>query len=78
MFAFADGTVSRSVQAGPLLENETTFITRGWFRSQDSGVHGSLDMLEMIKGIPFFYSEPFRNLPQIKTFLFQCFGNPLS
>jgi hypothetical protein len=77
MFAFADGTATRSIQAGPFLEGESALSARGGFCSYAFGMYGLCNMLEMIKDFSFFDSEQFRNLSQIKTFPFQSFGNLL-
>ena len=77
MFVFAYWTATRSAQAGPLLEREATSFARGRFRSKAFRVHRLCNMTEMIKRFSFLDPEQFRNLSQIKTFLFQDLSNPL-
>jgi hypothetical protein len=77
MFAFTDGTASWSIQPSPLLERKPTLPTRGRFRGKSFRMDGPGDMLKMIKDFSFSNPKQFRDLLQIKTFLFQDFSNLL-
>jgi hypothetical protein len=77
MFAFTDGTASRSIQSSSFLERKPTLFTRGRFRGKAFSMGGLGNMLKMIKDFSFFNPEQFRNLLQIKTLLFQDFSNLL-
>ena len=77
MFALTDGTASRSIQPSSFLEREPTLPARGRFRGKSFRMDGLGDMLKMVKNLSFFNPKQFRNLSQIKIFLFQGFGNLL-
>jgi hypothetical protein len=77
MFAFADGTASWSIQPSSLLERKPTLPTSGRFRGKSFRMDGPGDMLKMIKDFSFSDPKQFRDLLQIKTFLFQDLGNLL-
>ena len=62
MFAFTDGTASRSIQASSLLEREPTLPARGRFRGKSFRMDGFGDMLKMINDFSFSNPKQFRNL----------------
>jgi hypothetical protein len=49
----------------------------GWFYAQPPRAQGFGDMLQVIKGFLFFYTQKLRKLSQVKTFPFQGLSNSL-
>jgi len=75
MLTLTNGTAAWSTQASPFLERETALLAKGRLLSKTSGMDRPFNMHEMIEGVSFFDPEQLRNLPQIKRFFFQGFGN---
>ncbi len=77
LFASADGTAARGIQASSFLEREAALFTGGRFNDETLRPYGLFNMCEMIEGLPFLDPEPLRDFSEIKPFFFQDFRDLL-